>query len=191
MRSLDLGRQFDAVFINDSISYMKSPDELRTVFRTAFQHLREGGVVITSPDHTKESFIQNSTQASPAATRARPANLDVVFVENNYDPDPEDDTCEFTVVYLMRENGRLRVEHDIHVVGLFPLEVWREALRDAGFEVHEASWEGLSGQGEELPIFIGIRPGEHTSSPSEDVVESEAWLSLEETHIHAGFARKS
>ena len=41
------------------------------------------------------------------------------------------------MIYLIRENGRLRVETDHHILGLFALDMWRATLRDVGFEVHE------------------------------------------------------
>ena len=110
--------------------------------------------MVVSPDDTKETFQQNRTRVSDAQGRARPADLEVVFIENDYDPDPADDTYEGTIVYLIREKGRLRVETDHHVMGLFPLVVWRESLRDAGFQVHE---EDFSDSREDVPTFACVK----------------------------------
>jgi len=41
-----------------------------------------------------ETFRQNTTRVSYAEAKSKPANLDVVFIENNYDPDPTDDVYE-------------------------------------------------------------------------------------------------
>ncbi|MBN2006061.1 MAG: hypothetical protein JXA21_22075 [Anaerolineae bacterium] len=38
--------------------------------------------------------------------------------------------------HARREDGKLRIEPDMHRLGLFSLDTWRAALRDAGFEVH-------------------------------------------------------
>jgi hypothetical protein len=63
-----------------------------------------------------------------------------VFVENSYDPDPYDDHYEGTMVYLIREDGKLRVEEDHHILRLFTLDVWRETLTDVGFKIHEETY---------------------------------------------------
>ncbi|MBN2389403.1 MAG: class I SAM-dependent methyltransferase [Anaerolineae bacterium] len=137
MRNCDLGQQFDAVLIDDAISYMVNQTELRNVFAMAYRHLSSGGVMVVSPDETTETFQQNKTRVSHAEAKSKPANLDVVFIENNYDPDPTDDVYDGLILYLIRENGKLRIEPDHHPLGLFPLDVWRTTLREAGFEVHE------------------------------------------------------
>jgi hypothetical protein len=58
-------------------------------------------------------------------------------VENVYDTDPADEQYEATVLYLIRDHGRLRIETDHWTMGLFSLDTWRRVLREAGFEVHE------------------------------------------------------
>jgi uncharacterized membrane protein len=56
MRSVRLGRLFDAVFIHDAISYMRTETDLRAAIQTAFVHCRPGGVALFAPDHLRESF---------------------------------------------------------------------------------------------------------------------------------------
>jgi len=141
MRTCSLGREFDCVLIDDSVSYMASRSELAAAFQVAHRHLRLGGVMVVSPDDTTETFEQNRTRVSHAESRTKPDNIDVVFIENDYDPDPEVETYEGTMVYLIREDGKLRVETDRHVLGLFPLEAWRGTLRETGFEIHEARYD--------------------------------------------------
>ena len=155
MRHVDLGAQFDAVFINDSVTYMISEENLLAVFANARRHLRPGGVMVTSPDHCKETFVQNATRISHAAPAFKPENVDVVFIENHYDPDPEDDTYELTIIYLIREDDRLRIEHDFHMCGLFRLEAWRRLLAEAGFEVHEEV--GGGGHTGDVPTFVCVK----------------------------------
>ena len=155
MRNFDLNRQFDSVFINDSITYMTTKDDLLKAFQNAHKHLRVGGVLITYPDVCKERFNQNKTTVSTSTCTSKPNNLDITFVENNYDPNPEDDTYESAFIYLIRENGKLRIEHDLHVCGLFTLDVWRKTLAETGFEVSE---EGRGGEAPGFPIFACVRP---------------------------------
>src|SRR4029450_640196 len=43
MRTLRLGRTFDAVFVHDAIAYMATEDDLRDCMGTAVAHTRAGG----------------------------------------------------------------------------------------------------------------------------------------------------
>lgn len=155
MRTFVLDRTFDAVLMDDAITYMASTAELRAAFRTAWRHLRPGGVMVVYPDDTKETFVQNHTIVTAANGKIKPPNIDVVFVENNYDPDSEDDHYESTIVYLIREAGRLRVETDRHIHGLFALDAWRNTLMDAGFVVDEQTY---SEQGKKYVTFACLKP---------------------------------
>lgn len=138
MRTLRLGVQFDAVLMDDAISCMACLGDFEAALRTAHAHLRPGGVLVVTPDTTVETFCQNRTTVTPG--QRLPEGLDVVFVENNYDPDGTDEHYETTVVYLIREHGRLRIESDHWLMGLFPLDTWRRVLREIGFALHEVPY---------------------------------------------------
>lgn len=153
MRTFDLGRAFDAVLLDDAISYMATRADLRSAFAAAWRHLHPGGVMVVNPDDTKETFRQNRTMASPAGP-GRPTHVDVVFVENSFDPDTADDHYEETMVYLVREHGKLRVEVDRHVLGLFAIDTWRVALTEVGFKLHE---ETYSERGKEYVTFVCLK----------------------------------
>ena len=56
MRTLRLGRTFDAVFAHDAVMYMATEDALRACMGTAFAHTRPGGVAVFVPDFTRETF---------------------------------------------------------------------------------------------------------------------------------------
>ena len=56
MRTLRLGRTFDAVFVHDAIAYMATEDDLRDCLGTAYAHTRPGGVSVFVPDFTRETF---------------------------------------------------------------------------------------------------------------------------------------
>jgi len=151
MRSFDLGLEFDGIFINDSINHMISPAELTSVFQQSFKHLRSGGVMIVVPENTKDNFYQNTTIVSQASSSLKPENLEITIIENSYDPNPADDIFETTLVYLIREKGKLRVEHETWGLGLFALKFWREALIETGFEVIESE---MRLDNEFYPVFI-------------------------------------
>jgi hypothetical protein len=56
------------------------------------------------------------------------------FFEWTFDPDPSDNTYTIDFVILLREgNGPARVEHDVHVNGLFGRDEWLQCLKEAGF----------------------------------------------------------
>jgi SAM-dependent methyltransferase len=155
MRTFALGRTFDAVLMDDAISFMDDRDDFAAAFRNAWAHLAPGGVMVATPDVTRETFVQNRTTSTPAASRRKPPGVDVVFVENVYDPDPTDERYEATMLYLIREEGALRVEVDRYSFGLFSLDTWRSVLAGTGFEVGE----GRYADGEdEWTVFACVKP---------------------------------
>ncbi|MEW5872305.1 MAG: class I SAM-dependent methyltransferase [Chloroflexota bacterium] len=149
MRSLRLGQVFDAVLIADSIDYMLTEADLRAAFATAYAHLRPGGVFVTYAEETREHFEQNGTYLHTHSQ----SDLEVVMLENYYDPDPADSTYEMTFVYLIRQAGRLRIETDQHVGGIFSLPTWSRLLQEVGFEVKVLDFEEGG-----CPMFVGLRP---------------------------------
>ena len=56
MRTVRLGRRFDAVFVHDAVCYMTSEEDLLRAMETAFVHTRPGGSVVFAPDHVRETF---------------------------------------------------------------------------------------------------------------------------------------
>src|SRR5260370_32621911 len=57
MRTVNLGRTFDAVFIHDAIMYMTSEADLVAATRNAYRHCRAGGVALFVPDCVRETFV--------------------------------------------------------------------------------------------------------------------------------------
>ena len=82
--------------------------------------------------------------------------FDAVFVENVYDPDPADEQYETTILYLIRDHGRLRIETDHWTMGLFSLDTWRRVLRETGFEAHEGRYN--AGE-DEYTVFACVKTG--------------------------------
>ena len=154
MRSVRLGRTFDGVLISDAVAYMTSPRDLARAFATAYRHLRPGGSFVTYAEHVRERFEQNWTQAM----RGHRGGVEIVFVENRYDPDPRDTTFEATFLFLIRRRGRLNVETDRHLLGLFPNAVWRRTLVQAGFQVRHAGPDPAT-RSDPMSWFVGRRPG--------------------------------
>ena len=146
MRTVRLGRQFDAVLIHDAISYMLTGDDLRAAFETARAHLRPGGLLLVAPDLVAESFREG--MVTRWETSQGPVS--VVTEERLHDPDPSDTQIESWFTYEITESGKRRVERDLHVTGLFPLETWMELMAEAGFKVEALPLPGQDGFGEWL-----------------------------------------
>ncbi len=152
MRTFRLGRTYDAILMDDAISYMNCRKDFKAAFHTAWAHLEAGGVMIVTPDVTPETFQQNKTTVS-SSTRD---GLEVVFVENVYDPDLSDELYETTVLYLIRDNGRLQIESDHWTLGIFPIDTWRTVLRKTGFDIHEDRY--ILGD-DEYTMFACVKTG--------------------------------
>jgi SAM-dependent methyltransferase len=130
MRTLRLGRQFDAVLVHDAIMYMTSEADLSAALRTAHEHLRPGGALIISPDCLADSFAEHThTERSDAGPRT------VTTLIWSWDPDPNDTTFVTEYVFLLREGDQVKAVHDRHVQGLFALATWQRVLAELGFDV--------------------------------------------------------
>ena len=150
MRTLRLGRTFDAVFVHDAIMYLTTPAELRQALQTAFEHCRPGGAALFTPDCTRESFRPQTEQGGGDAP-----GRGLRWLSWTYDPDPADDTYDALHVYLLREgDGPARVEHEIHRWGLFARQDWLAWLAVVGFtpRIVQDHWGS--------DIFAAVRPNE-------------------------------
>jgi len=155
MRSVWLGRTFDAVACLDAITYILTADDLRSTFATAWNHLKPGGVLLVVPDLFKESF-QKFQQNKTVPFTNSVGGVEITFVENYYDPDPSDDTYESTFIFLIRRDRKLEIEIDRHICGVFTSDTWHRLLREVGFEVRRTEFKALDG--ETYPVFVGIKP---------------------------------
>jgi SAM-dependent methyltransferase len=154
MRTVRLDKKFDAVVIHDSILYMQNIDELKAAFKTAYEHLKENGLMITYCEEWPEHFVQNNVRSQ----RNTKDDIDLIFIENYYDPDPDDSTYEGTFIYLIRRDGELEIFHDYHTFGIFPLENWRRVICEVGFALHETKFTHSDFTDNEFyPMFVGIK----------------------------------
>ena len=130
MRTIRLGREFDAVFVHDAVVYMTSEADLRQAMATAYVHCRRGGAALFAPDAIRETF-RSGTHDGGHDGDGRALR----FLEWHWDPDPGDNLYTVDYALMLRErDGSLRVEHDRHVEGLFARDQWLQWLRETGFE---------------------------------------------------------
>jgi SAM-dependent methyltransferase len=149
MRTMRLGRTFDAVLVHDAVMYMTTEADLRAAMDTAFVHLRPGGVAVLLPDFTAETFRADTQHGGHDGADGRALR----YLEWTSDPDPADTTVVTDYAYLIREaDGSTRVLDDRHVEGVFPRATWLRLLAEAGFDADVVSdaWE--------REVFLGVRP---------------------------------
>ena len=153
MRTLRLGRTFDAVFVHDAVMYLTAEDDLRQAIETVSVHLTPGGVTVFAPDFVAETF-KPSTDCGGHDGEGRALR----YMEWTWDPDPSDTHCVTDFTYVMRDGDGPAVPlTERHHVGLFSREVWRRLLVDAGFEV--AIWPLIHSEVEtgDVEVFVGVK----------------------------------
>ena len=155
MRTIRLGRQFDAVFIQDAVSYMATETDLRQAIETAFVHCRPGGVALFAPDHLQENF-QPSTSHGGHDGKERGLR----YLEWTSDLDPTDTTYEVAFAFLLREgDGTVRTAQDQHTLGLFSRAVWLRLLTEIGFHPIPVPFEHPQLEPGKTEVFVCRRPG--------------------------------
>jgi SAM-dependent methyltransferase len=155
MRSIRLGKTFDCVTAFDSINYMTSEEELEQVFQTAHHHLNPGGVFLTVVEESRDRFKQNRTISSTHTL----GDNQITFIENYYDPNPDDHHFEAIFIYIVRKKGNIEILTDSHIWGLFKMDTWRQLLNKTGFSVRELKFEHSTFLEDKfMPMFACIKP---------------------------------
>lgn len=152
MRSLRLGREFDAVFIHDAVMYLRTEQDLRRAMATAYAHCAPGGVALFAPDCTRETW-KPSTDHGGHDGDGRALR----YLEWTWDPDPDDTEYNVDMVYLLKQRGRaVRVERERHSFGIFPQAVWLALLEEVGFQASVES--SVFSDGQTYESFVGLQP---------------------------------
>jgi SAM-dependent methyltransferase len=151
MRSFDLKRQFDVVMAFDMITYNLAYSDLRTTLTNLNRHLRPGGMLLFYMENWKEKFEQNKTRFKKQGKD----DVEIVLIENDYDPDPSDTEFECHLIFLIRRKGEIQTAIDKHRMGLFELKKVLEILTDLNFRVllFELDFSGRRYQ-KEGPVFV-------------------------------------
>lgn len=130
MRSLQLGRLFDAVLVHDAIMYMTSEADLQAALATASAHCQPGGAVLVTPDCVRETFVPGTDHGGHDA-----GGRGLRYLEWTWDPDPDDCTFLADYAYLLRQpDGKVVIEQDRHVCGLFARATWLSLLCEVGLQ---------------------------------------------------------
>lgn len=148
MRTLDLGRTFDGVFVHDAIDYMTTEADLAAAIATASAHCRPGGAFVIAADHVEETFEPSTDHGGHDA-----GERSLRYLEWTHDRDGTTYVVDYA--YLLRDGDRVTVEHDRHVNGVFPRETWLRLLEQTGLEARTVTLEFSDGASNE--VFTGTK----------------------------------
>ena len=151
MRNIRLDQTFDAVLVHDAASYLLSEQDLQETFATAARHLRPGGILMVAPDWVQETFPDGWVYAWDR----QQGGIEVKIEEVMVDPDPTDTQVESTYTYTIKKDGKVTVEVDTHVTGLFAINTWTRLMEEAGFSVEVRPLPPNEG-GYGSWLFIGV-----------------------------------
>jgi SAM-dependent methyltransferase len=159
MRTLRLGRTFDAVLVHDAIDYIIGTDDLRLAVETAAAHCRPGGIVLLVPDHVKETFEAYTGGGGGGVDETgRTAR----FSERTWDPDPDDELVQADYEFVLRSaDGDEKVICESHRLSAFSRKTWQAELTRAGLRLDQ-DW--LAGEAASLTsrppenLFLARKP---------------------------------
>jgi SAM-dependent methyltransferase len=152
MRSVRLGREFDAVFVHDAICYMTTEAALKSVFETAYVHCRDGGAALFCPDYVLENF-QSGTDHGGNDGDGRAMR----YMDWTWDPVTSDTEYLVDMTYVMRVgDAEPRIEHERWVEGLFSEQRWLDLMAEVGFRPEIRRWDHSDGPLGAV-IFLGVR----------------------------------
>jgi len=132
MRTVRLGRNFNAVLIHDAIMYMTSEDDLAAAFATACAHLAPDGIALVQPDFVAETFTPGIETGGHDADDASGRGLRYMTWTHAPAAGATIHHTDFAML-LRKPNGEIETVHERHTTGLFPRDAWRAAFVRAGF----------------------------------------------------------
>lgn len=156
MRTVRLGRQFDAVLVHDAIDYIIGTHDLRQVIQTAAAHCRPGGIALFVPDYIKDTFSEITGGGGGGADAAgRTAS----FVERTWDPDPADDWVQADYEFTLYTPGAgpPEVVRESHRLSAFGRDTWLRLLAEAGL-THEIDPQRVSVSRRPANLFAARLP---------------------------------
>ncbi len=134
MRSVRLGRTFDAVFVHDAIDDMTSLDDLCAAVATAVAHLMPSGVAVLMPDDLADTFAPSTEHGGADAADGRGAR----YLEWTWDPNPFDTWIQTEYLFVLRnaDGGCANPSRDPPHRPLSPRDVVGRAHRRRALSAH-------------------------------------------------------
>ena len=151
MRTVRLGRTFDAVFVHDAVMYMTTEDDLRAALATVEAHLAPGGAALVAPDATTETFEEETEHGGGEGAGGRQAR----YLGWTLPPEPGGTSYTVQYAFLLREpDGAVRAVHDVHREGVFPRATWLRLFGEVGLS---ATLAPRTIEGDEYDSFVALR----------------------------------
>jgi len=151
MRTIRLGRVFDAVLVHDAVDYMTTEADLRQAIETAFAHCRPGGLALFVPDHLADTFRPATGSGGGRDAAGRQAS----FTEYDWDPAPGDGWIQADYEFVLRAaDGRTEVVRESHRLAAFSRAAWLRLLAAVGFRPGE---QRGAAAGRPRTVFTGLR----------------------------------
>ncbi|MCC5827939.1 MAG: class I SAM-dependent methyltransferase [Phycisphaeraceae bacterium] len=164
MCSVTLDREFDVVLCHDAVDYLTDTGQVRRMIRTAWDHLRPGGLFICAPTYTTEEPIDGQVETD----QNRDGHRCVTFMSYLYDPDVNDGRFRMVLVVITDEAGQVKVFHEEHELGLFSPKTWLTLLFKQGFQPQRITLKASPPRDLErceadqdavpYPVFVGMKP---------------------------------
>jgi SAM-dependent methyltransferase len=167
MRTVRLGRVFDAVFVHDAVEYMTTEADLRAALETVATHLRPGGVALVAPDATRETFepgegVEGGDE--PPGPDGRSRSIRYLMWDLPVEPGATSGVTHYALL-LRERDGSVRAVHDVHPFGLYPRATWLRLFDEVGLD---ARLEPRTLEGVEYDTFIAIKRTGHAHAVFSD-----------------------
>ena len=154
MRTVRLGRTFDAVFVHDAVDYMT--DRGRPAAGRWGRPSRTAGPAASRcscPITIAETFEPGPDTAAATV----PTGVASASSTGSGTPTPTTRRSLTEYAFLLRDaDGAVRVVHETHRTGLFGRETWLRLLADAGFEPDAVIEETAEDRAPRV-VFVGRR----------------------------------
>jgi SAM-dependent methyltransferase len=156
MRTVRLGRVFDAVFVHDAVEYMTTEADLRAALETVSIHLRPGGVAQVAPDATTETFVPGESlegDDEPPGPDGRSRSVRYLMWTLPLEPGSTVSEVHFSLL-LRERDGSVRAVHDVHHYGVFSRATWLRLFDKVGLD---ARIDSRTIEGTQYDTFVAIK----------------------------------
>jgi ubiquinone/menaquinone biosynthesis C-methylase UbiE len=146
MIDFDLGKTFDVVTcLFSSIGYVKTLENLQRAVASMSRHLRRGGVLVLEPWFSPEKYWTGTITAN----FVNEPDLKIAWM---YTSEVKGRVGILDINYLVGTPQGVEHFKELHEIGLFTEDEYRDSLLNAGLEV-DYDPKGLFGRG----MYIGVK----------------------------------
>ncbi|WP_096201335.1 class I SAM-dependent DNA methyltransferase [Bacillus sp. FJAT-45350] len=134
MCQLEMVDKFDAVTVFcDSLNYLEEERDVMEAFRSIHQQLKTDGLFLFDV-HT--SYKMNEVFAEQTFAETEDT---IAYIWNSFHGEYEDSVEHELTFFAQHENGLFERIEELHKQRTFPIDTYKNWLRDSGFEVLEVT----------------------------------------------------